>query len=77
MPAKKRTTSAVDIRSNEWSKEWVILIEAYGGPQTLAETIGVHYQSLWRYGVKGDPPPKVFVNFVRVLAATKGLKSPV
>jgi hypothetical protein len=67
-----------------WSSEWRALIEAYGIPgasftenwKRLAETIGVSSQAVWRYA-KGDNVPQVAVNFIRVLAAQKGLKSPV
>jgi hypothetical protein len=67
-----------------WSPEWRALIDAYGIPgasftenwKRLADTIGVSSQAVWRYA-KGDNVPPVAVNYIRVLAAQKGLKSPV
>ncbi len=65
-------------RSEEWPKEWADLAERYGGPRRFAEeVIGISYQSLWRYALRGDAVPAVVGNFVRVLAATQSLKSPV
>jgi hypothetical protein len=65
-------------RSEEWSKEWTALTARYGGPRHFAEeTLGISYQSLWRYAVRGDDVPAVVANFIRLLAAMQSLKSPV
>jgi hypothetical protein len=81
MGAKKKTKTwgpegPRDIRTSEWSNEWTEFLAAYGGPRETAKVLGVSYQLLWRVGVRGDEASQVVTNFVRMLSAMKGLKSP-
>jgi hypothetical protein len=64
-------------RGTVWSPEWERLASAYGGNGTFADQVGVSYNTVYRWAVKGDPVPRPMIILIRLLAEAKGLKSPV
>ena len=69
--------SSPEARSEEWPRDWKKFVEAFGGPVPTADELGIHYQTLWRWGIRGDDPPEMARKFIRMLAAQKGVSSPV
>lgn len=60
-----------------WLPSWSALVDAFDGPAALARELGVHYQTLWRWGVRGDALPPAMQRLVRTVAAARGVPSPV
>lgn len=56
---------------------WPALSTAYGGNVKLAEAIGVAYNTVYRWAVKGELVPLAMARLVGMLAAAKGIQSPV
>lgn len=63
-------------RGTTFSGAWLALSNAYGGNVKLAEAIGVEYNSLYRWVVKGHTVRPSIRKLVDILAAEKGLPSP-
>ncbi len=63
-----------DVRTSEWSKEWMAFFAAFGGPKEAAAELCVSYQTLWRIGVRGDAANGTLTKLVRVLSGMRGLK---
>jgi hypothetical protein len=76
---KEKTPKVVEAlrgaRSDDWSPEWLALFAVYGGPRKFSDTLGVNYQTVWRYKSGDVPESKKLL--IAMLAAHKGLKSPV
>lgn len=60
-----------------WRDEWYALLREYPTPRALAEDLGVSYQTLRRWGAWGDPVPTSSQKLIRMIAASKGVTSPV
>jgi hypothetical protein len=63
-------------RGSIWPPEWAALSAAYGGNVKLAEAIGVAYNTVYRWAVKGDLVPVSMARLVGMLAAAKGVANP-
>jgi hypothetical protein len=66
-----------DPRSPAWGPRWEALIKEAGGAELLAGKIGITYQTLWRWGVKGANVPKTPALLIRRIAIDLHLQSPV
>jgi|SRR5581483_11532943 len=63
--------------AGEWPASWLPLLIKMRSPQNIADAIGVNYQTLWRWGVKGDEIPKIGLFALQCLARQKKVRSPV
>lgn len=74
---RKATYGIHGNRGTIWPAEWAALSTAYGGNVKLAEAIGVAYNTVYRWAVKGELVPVAMARLVGMLAAAKGVPSPV
>lgn len=63
-------------RGTTWPAAWKALAEAYGGNARLVEEIGVTYNTVYVWAVKGGTVPAGFVKLIGFLSAAKGLPNP-
>ena len=64
-------------RSAEWPPLWGALADACGGPRSLAAELKKHYQTVWRWALRGWPVPPLETQAIRDLALKKHVRSPV
>lgn len=64
-------------RRTVWLPKWSALVDAFDGPLSLAQEIGVVYQTLRRWGRLGEPVPPSAAKLIRLIAARAGVESPV
>lgn len=63
-------------RGTIFTGAWLALSDAYGGNVLLAAAIGVTYNTLYRWAVRGHVVPTSQQRLVGLLAAAKGVPSP-
>lgn len=55
---------------------WGKLADAYGGPGALAKRCRCHYQSIYRWALKGEKPSGMASAIIAELAASAGVPNP-
>lgn len=64
-------------RSPRWIPAWRSFVDELGGPALAADVIGVHYLTVKRWGMGEGDPPEAMRRLVRMVAVSRGLRSPV
>lgn len=75
-PRLRAMAKKTDPRSASWPPRWFDLALACGGPVALATELGCHYQTVWRWALRGDRAPRRAVLLVRAVAARRQVASP-